>query len=64
MSEPVAKRTPPRKKRAPQLPSGCGICRSHPWILAGYVDGEPQMRRCTCARGEALLAKDIERAAR
>jgi hypothetical protein len=37
------------------LPAGCHICHGEPWVI---TDGGG--KRCSCARGKALRAKEIE----
>lgn len=37
------------------LPAGCHICHGEPWVI---TDGGA--KRCSCARGKALRAKEIE----
>lgn len=41
------------------LPDACDACHGEPWI----VPDERGARRCECARGHALAAKDRERGA-
>ncbi len=40
------------------LPAGCGTCHAELWVIT-----DRGAMRCTCARGQALRAKDREREA-
>ena len=49
-----------RQTTEADLPAACSACKGRPWVIA-EMGGYEYAKRCDCARGLFLAAKDAER---